>query len=315
MTSASVLVLFIAGLGRSGSTVLERTLDRLPETVAVGELTHLWERGLGADESCGCGQPFSRCEFWHDVGQVAYGGWGQVDLDRVLDTFRAVERTRHVPRLVLDDGQGRFAARLRALRRLLGRLYWAIREVSGERIVIDSSKDPSYAYVLRGIEPIDLRVVHAIRDSPAVAYSWSKVVSRPDALDTEMARWTVAQTARWWTVQNLLADALRLTGVPVTRVRYEDFVADPVREISRVCLLVDLAPDARLLAELAAGTVDLTSNHSVSGNPMRFTVGGVPIRRDEAWRTAMSTADIRRTLALTAPTRARFGYLGPHRAR
>lgn len=313
MTGGPAQVLLIAGLGRSGSTLLERTLDRLPATVAVGELTHLWERGLGADESCGCGQPFSRCGFWQRVGQVAYGGWDRVDLPHVLEAFRAVERTRHVPRLVLNDHHGSFAARLRALRRLLGRLYGAIAEVSGERIVIDSSKDPSYAYLLRGVEPVDLRVVHAIRDAPAVAYSWSKVVSRPDAPGSEMARWTVTRTARWWTVQNLLADVLRITGVPVIRVRYEDFVSDPVREVSRVGQLVGLVPDASLLAELAAGTVELTANHSVSGNPMRFTVGSVPIRRDEAWRTAMPAADIRKTLLLTAPTRARFGYLGPHR--
>ena len=43
-------VLFIGGLGRSGSTLIEKLLNELPGMVAVGELVHLWERGLGNRE-------------------------------------------------------------------------------------------------------------------------------------------------------------------------------------------------------------------------------------------------------------------------
>ena len=52
--------------------------------------------------------------------------------------------------------------------------------MSGRSVVIDSSKDPSYAYVLARAPEIDLRVAHTIRDSPAVAYSWAKRVVRPE---------------------------------------------------------------------------------------------------------------------------------------
>ena len=68
-------VLFLSGLGRSGTTILERVLGELPGVCSAGELVHLWQRGVLDDELCGCGEPFSRCGFWTEVGRRAFGGW------------------------------------------------------------------------------------------------------------------------------------------------------------------------------------------------------------------------------------------------
>ncbi|MBT8240919.1 MAG: sulfotransferase, partial [Acidimicrobiia bacterium] len=57
-------VLFIGGLGRSGSTLIERLLNEYPDVFAIGESVHIWERGLRDNELCGCGVPFDRCVFW-----------------------------------------------------------------------------------------------------------------------------------------------------------------------------------------------------------------------------------------------------------
>ena len=46
-------VLFTGGLGRSGSTLIEKLLNELPPTFSVGETIHLWERGIRDAERCG----------------------------------------------------------------------------------------------------------------------------------------------------------------------------------------------------------------------------------------------------------------------
>src|SRR5690348_4870275 len=48
-------VLYLGGLGRSGTAVLERVLGELPGACSVGELVYLWERGVLRGETCGCG--------------------------------------------------------------------------------------------------------------------------------------------------------------------------------------------------------------------------------------------------------------------
>jgi hypothetical protein len=57
-------------------------------------------------------------------------------------------------------------------------------------------------------------------------------------------------------------------------------------------------------------TARLDGGHSVSGNPMRFTTGPVPITRDEQWRTHMPRSQQRAVTALTWPLMAGYGYLG-----
>ena len=68
-------VLFIAGTGRSGSTLLERALGVMPGYVNVGELVDLFRRVAAEDERCGCGERFSTCPFWREVGErLLWGG-------------------------------------------------------------------------------------------------------------------------------------------------------------------------------------------------------------------------------------------------
>src|SRR6476469_754930 len=54
-------VLFIAGWGRSGSTLLDRMLGQVPGVFSAGELRDIWDRGVREDRLCGCGQPFHEC--------------------------------------------------------------------------------------------------------------------------------------------------------------------------------------------------------------------------------------------------------------
>ena len=70
----STKVLYIAGSGRSGSTILDNILGELDGFVSAGEVRFLWERGMRDDRTCACGEPFSSCPFWGDVLTRAYGG-------------------------------------------------------------------------------------------------------------------------------------------------------------------------------------------------------------------------------------------------
>ena len=61
-------VLYLGGIGRSGSTLLERMLGQIPGTCSLGEVVHLWARGIRDNERCGCGDTFHACPFWTSVG-------------------------------------------------------------------------------------------------------------------------------------------------------------------------------------------------------------------------------------------------------
>jgi Sulfotransferase family len=315
MRGGRVRVLYLGGIGRSGSTLVERLTGQLPGVCAVGELVHLWERGIEGGERCGCGQPFGQCPFWQQVGKTAFGGWDEVDLRRIAALRAQVDRNRFIPALarrrVVHPGLRRALTEYTAY---YARLYAAIAEVSGCQLIVDSSKHPSLAHCLRWQEDLDLRVLHLIRDSRAVAYSWSKQVRRPDT-DSEsyMTRYSPAVAAGQWNSQNAAFHLLARLGCLTMRLKYEDFIASPQDALRRVTGFAELPEPANypfMGTDGASHWAQLNTIHSVSGNPMRFTTGRVPIQRDDRWRTSMPKGQQRTVTALTFPMLAGYGYLG-----
>jgi hypothetical protein len=193
-------------------------------------------------------------------------------------------------------------------------------------VVIDSSKHASLAFCLRaGGAPIDLSVVHVVRDPRAVACSWARLVPRPEN-GAPMTRWRPGRTALHWLAQNLAFHHLARLGVPVVRVRYEDLADAPRHTLRRLIRRLGLEPglepglegDPERGAECPAragrpafvrrGVATLSAAHTVSGNPMRFAVGPVALVRDDAWRARLPRRHRRLVTALTWPLCLRYGY-------
>ena len=314
-------VLYLGGLGRSGTTLIERVLGELPGVCALGEVVHLWQRDIRDDERCACGKPFSGCEFWTAVGLKAFGGWARVDVHRILALRELVERTRHVPLLAAGAAGGGSAggARNRAPADLSAlaaeyaeyytRIYEAAAAVAGATVVIDSSKHSALAHCLRHSEDIDLRVLHVVRDPRGVAYSWTKKVVRPEAAGRdEMTRYTPTRSALLWNAQNAAFGLLRQCGVSVRRLRYEDFLADPRGTVHRLAAYMGLDTSVEPLYFLEKTSVELGRCHSAAGNPMRFLTGRIQLRPDDAWRQALPPRQRAIVGVVCAPLLRSYGY-------
>ncbi len=319
-----VRVIYLAGLGRSGSTLLERLLGELPGVCASGEIVHLWQRGVAENERCGCGLAFGTCDFWSQVGKEAFGGWDKIDTGRIGHLKDTVDRTRLIPRLSQRKLPPQLRADLDEYSAYYVRLYRAIADVSGCDALVDSSKHASLAFCLRRSEEIDLRVIHMVRDSRAVAYSWTTKVARPEASQpipagqdgpaSYMTTYPPVRAAGHWNAQNGALQLLARRGTPVQRVRYEDLVQAPAQTLRRAATFAGVpAGDLSLPFLHEEGDsryADLAKAHTASGNPMRFTTGKVPITGDDRWRAAMRGKDRRTVTALTLPLLSQYGYLG-----
>jgi hypothetical protein len=310
MTPASVKVAYIGGLGRSGSTLLDRILGQIPGFFSAGEIRDLWQRGLRENRLCGCGEPFRDCPFWTNVGQEAFGGWDRVDLDGVQAMARTVDRHSLVPLLIAPRLWPPFQGTLRRFVPVLSALYGAIRDVGNTRLIIDSSKAPSSAFVLRQLPDLDLRAVHLVRDSRGVAYSWTKQVVRPDVVGkvVYMHRYRPHRIGLRWLTRNALMELLGRLGTPEVRVRYESLVASPRPEVERIVRMLDEEVPTGDLSFISNGHVELGPNHTVMGNPMRMDNGKIALRMDEEWRRAMPSSTSGMVTLLTRPMLRRYGY-------
>ncbi|MGW4639193.1 sulfotransferase [Sphaerisporangium sp. NPDC004334] len=297
----AVRVVFIGGLGRSGTTLLERLLGETPGVTPLGEVVHLWERGVCSHEPCGCGEPFTSCAFWRRVGLRAFGGWSPGLADRVLTLRRRVDRTRHIPALA----RRRCQVGLSGYTRAYTRVYEAAAQVAAAPVVVDSSKHASLAFCLSTSPVVDLSVVHLVRDPRAVAHSWHRRVSRPEN-GARMTRWRPWRTSLHWVVQNLAFELLARRGGRVIRVRYEDLLADPRAVLG--ALLADLRLDGGDLPFLRPGLAELSKSHTCAGNPMRFRAGPLQLARDDSWSDHLAWRHRWLVTALTWPLMLQYGY-------
>ncbi len=248
------------------------------------------------------------------MGAAAFGGWDQVDVDRVARLRASVDRARFLPLLSSAALRRRFLPVLDEYVSYYARTYAAIARVSGSQVVIDSSKHASLAFCLSSSPALDLRVVHVIRDSRAVAYSWSKVVQRPESTaGSQMSTYSAASAAARWNVQNGAVQVLTQLGTPTLRIRYEDLVHDPAASLREIAAFAGLPAGAvsGFLRSEGPGNwwADLNATHTASGNPMRFTTGQIQIRPDSRWQDAMLPGKRRTVTSLTLPLLMRYGYL------
>ncbi|MFI9503700.1 sulfotransferase [Nocardia sp. NPDC052566] len=301
MTNTPLTVLCITGWCRNGSTIIGNILNEIPGFFHVGELHFLWRNaaGRGANEECGCGRKLVDCPVWSTILPV--GRPAGITLAQHADTVvrhqLATVRTRHTWRVL---GRGLHNEQIRAHAALMTEVYHAIAARSDARVIVDTSKVPGESALLPHLDGITPYYVHLVRDPRAVAQSWS----RPKEYVYEMSP---GKSTGYWTGFNLAAHAItRRYPERSMLLRYEDFIAEPEATIDRLLRLCDSDPAANPVSDR---TVDLHTNHTVTGNPDRFHVGATVIRpTDNTWRTELSAADRRTVEALSWPLARRYGY-------
>ncbi|MBA2618434.1 MAG: sulfotransferase [Rubrobacter sp.] len=308
MDNAPVKVLYVAGLGRSGSTILANTLGQVEGFFSGGELNFIWKHALIENRLCGCGRPARECPFWGPVFDEEFGGRNEGLAREMMRLQYSGARTRHIPLMLTEGGREKIRARLGKFLDNTGRLYKSIRSVSGSRVVVDTSKEPAYGYALGMVPGIDLRVLHLVRDPRAAAYSWAKKKRQPDSADREfMHQKTPAQSAVLWDAWNAAIEALwRESPEKYLRLRYEDFIADPRASFEAMLKLV--GEEGAELPLVGEREVKLGISHTVSGNPNRFDTGAVELKQDQAWTEKMSPRDQKLVTALTVPLLKRYHY-------
>jgi hypothetical protein len=116
-----------------------------------------------------------------------------------------------------------------------------------------------------------------------------------------------ATMALKWVDYNLLFHVLRALGAPTVLLRYEDLVREPATALERLLTLVGEArPPGPLPGE--GGSVEIRPEHTLSGNPLRFRTGSMPLRNDDEWKRRMPDSQRRIVSAITAPLLAAYGY-------
>ncbi len=213
-------VLYIAGSGRCGSTVLSQLLGEIDGFVNIGELRYLFNTKMRQpDLPCGCGQQPYECAFWRNYIQEIP--------EEVVRWATDTLRIKQFPLLKLKHTLTGKEQNLSAFRAVIIKLYHWISEETGAKVIVDASKHPVFLWALSLGDEVDLFVLHLVRDPRDVAASWSN----PKGYLRKRASLRVTLQ---WILYNTLPEVLYAQSKKYMRLRYEDFLRQPLDSVREI---------------------------------------------------------------------------------
>ncbi|HHB81630.1 MAG TPA: sulfotransferase, partial [Aliiroseovarius sp.] len=266
--------IFVVGHPRSGTTLLASMLGRHPDFASTPETQYLSQaRYLLAQ---------SRKQGPHALARAAM----QSPLKYLITDPDEYENmlTRAADGRPLDE-RIVFSVALEHFRRAHG----------AHRVV---EKTPWH---LRGMDRLvswfpDCRIVWIVRDGRACVRSLQKVKGAPND-----ARVLARQWARNMAFGRVLSEQ---AGDRLATVRYEDLIADPERELTRLCDHLGVALDPAML-DTSRGTNVIKPNETAHKTKVNTPVDA---SRAEAWRTELSARDLADMAPIMNETLAALGY-------
>jgi hypothetical protein len=299
-------VVYVAGSGHTGSTLLALLLDSHPDIACVGETAvkpKIRRKGGEARQLCSCGARVGDCAFWTDVIQEVRANGLAFGIDdwtndyrfehplaqRLLSRACSSTMGRHLVRWAADSLPV-YRSRVADIDAVNRAFIRAVLKLSNARIFADTSKRvPRLLHLLR-LPDLDVKVVLLVRDVRGYAAS-AKRRGEP-----------VLDAARTWQRHQRIFDdvASTLPADRVHQIRYEDICSQPDATLKALWGFCGVA------AIPAPATIDAAEHH-VLGNAMRMT-GQIRIRLDQSWAERLDRDEARQILRIAGDTNRKLGY-------
>jgi hypothetical protein len=302
-------VLYIAGYGRCGSTVLATVLGNHPQMVSVGEVSYLYEDWANPLRPCSCEDCYADCEFWRGV--VPDGS----SVEGTQRLVRAVERASFLPHIWVGRVSGKAREEYRAAQE---RVFEHALARSGAAIVVDSSKSARFtvgrSVALQQVAGNEVYLLHLVRDGWATLES--RVITGSNwALEghARKPRLPALRAVLGWVWSNCFASIVLRRVFGHRRyllLRYEDFLADPAASLRRIGDFVGM--ETGMLIERVERGEAFDVGHMVGGNRVRFQKA-ITLRREGKGRVQQRLTRRQRLLfsALGGWLNRRYGYPAP----
>lgn len=261
-------LVYIAGYGRSGSTILDIILGSHPAVCSVGEVAFLLEEMSLSCRRCACGQPYRTCPFWGDLlDELELRDSPHIVAKRLRRTESRWGLARHVLGVGGTDRDRAYGALQRGI-------FEYVRRRSGSPVVVDSSKSAGWTagrpLALERLAGEEVYLLHLVRSGAETTWSVVRHGSNWAAEGRRSPlRLPALRTAIGWTLAHTATRAVgrRLPAERRLRIRYERLVRHPAATLAQIgeWLGLDLEPLARRAAEGGEFPV----GHNVGGNRLR----------------------------------------------
>jgi hypothetical protein len=301
-------VIYLAGTGHTGSTLLGILLQMHPRIASVGGAAVTLKtrrRGNAAKQVCSCGERIGECPFWRQVFDDVQRQGFELGATRWANDYR-IEHPL-LRKLLSQPSSNRgvrflqnwatdflplYSARIRSVDRVNIAFIRAVLEARDADVYVDTSKRALRLMRLLKLPQLDVKVVRLVRDVRAYAASLKRRRGQ-----------TVADASRSWReTQQVMADiSSRLPASQCMLLRYEDLCTDLDATLGKLHAFAGVGP-ASPIRSIQKG------QHHVIGNGMRLE-GAIRVRLDERWKQQLTPEEQQQALEIAGDTNRALGYV------
>jgi len=272
-------IIFIAGRGRSGSTLLGKMLETSHDAFHIGEIRYFVQIGWKENRECECGERLKSCPFWGGI----------IDLCENYNLEEVYAASKGLPthtEIFLRDISNLGINYSNAYLSFLNDLYQFIVESSNAKYIIDSSKFPVYLKYVMRLQDVDIRVIYLTRDPRGTSYSWSKIGQRSKGQSSSLVgRHSFLEESLKWRLWNNIISKILDEVEHHVHVQWEDVLANPDGELEKIVHSLNLEMKRPVFE--SPSHIRLSRGHAFWGNSSRRLHGMTEIRKDEEWRQHM----------------------------
>jgi hypothetical protein len=271
-------IIYIAGHGRSGSTILERVLSSHQQIAGLGEVEYLTRNDRWQESTCACGKNLLQCEYWNKTLRhlKENHNWDQVQREQNHSDhwkpFKSYKSNRPYPHYQQFNQD----------------LFNSLKRETPElRYFIDSSKTARVNYYRPkslSQQGFSIKLIHLVRDGRGCMWS---LIDKGSNRKLERAEkgsvlFPVARSLFSWNLSNRAALKWKKNySEDYLEVRYEDFVEKPKESLERIqdFLDIDLSKEIQILATNETFPV----THQMAGNRLR-SIKKIQLKADKNWK-------------------------------
>lgn len=273
-------VIYIAGGGHSGSTLLDMIIGTSPKVFGLGEVLFYNSYNYKLSDpklynvhkrKCSCNSEFEKCSFWNKVNKIAPRKLNVGKEYSVVDTLKTIWN------IICPWQKFRFSLKTGDDKIFFDSVYKSINNQEVQYL-LDSSKDPRrLLQIEQGIGKKSLKVIFLVRDIRGYINSYNNP-----------KKWRVQQAGlkpqnyiragiRWVAVNIAIATYIKIHKIDAIKINYESFSRNPDSVLNNLQNEWGIELSDHYLKD-----VRNTTYHNIHGNLVKFSKIK-RINHDKSW--------------------------------
>lgn len=233
-------IIYIGGIGHSGSTILSILLGNKDGVISLGEFGSFGEK----NRICSCGRELKSCERWGKI----YSNLNYSDKVKLKTKGKLVNKEKYILSFIfLKNFREEYCA-------LYDRIHKSIFEMTNTEVLVDSSKNLSRGIALLKSSEFDVYFLHLIRDPRGFVNSMYK------------NNFNYIKSMGKWSLKNYFASLVlkNISRKRYKKIYYEDLLLSPNKTISGISDFTGI--DFSIITNFIKNGQKFKIGHIFSGN-------------------------------------------------